>query len=214
MGLLLGAFGGASLLGAVIYGIIGPRLPRRLTFGIAFVIVGLPFWILTLSPPFPIALTALAVTGLAAGPLNPIIQTVMFERVPRQMRGRVMGALTSAAYVAMPLGMLLAGFISERFGVISAVNLVAAGYMLITPRRSSTRPCARWTGRAAPLRPPFRRSRSQAGRQCRQLGVAARTRKGGYPFRSAGGSSEDDEHLSIDVRGRRHENASPAGAPV
>jgi MFS family permease len=132
LGLLLGAFGGASLIGAVIYGIIGPRLPRRLTFGVAFIVVGLPFWILTLSPPFPVALAALAVTGLAAGPLNPIINTVMFERVPRQMRGRVMGALTSGAYVAIPLGMLLAGFISERFGVITAVVFVAAGYLLIT----------------------------------------------------------------------------------
>jgi MFS family permease len=132
LGLLLGAFGGASLIGAVIYGIIGPRLPRRLTFGVAFVVVGLPFWILTLSPPFPVALAALAVTGLAAGPLNPIINTVMFERVPRQLRGRVTGAMVSGAYVAIPLGMLLAGFISEQFGVITAVVLVAAGYLLIT----------------------------------------------------------------------------------
>ena len=69
---------------------------------------------------------------LLEGPLNPIISTVMFERVPRQMRGRVMGALTSGAYVAMPLGMLLAGFISKRFGVITAVVFVAAGYLLIT----------------------------------------------------------------------------------
>ena len=132
LGLMLGVFGGAALVGAILYGIVGPRLPRRLTFGAAFVIVGLPFWILVLSPPFPVALAALAVTGLAAGPLNPIISTVMFERVPRHMRGRVTGALTSGAYVAIPAGMLVAGFVSERFGVITAIVLVAAAYMLVT----------------------------------------------------------------------------------
>lgn len=132
LGLMFGVFGGAALLGSVVYGIIGPRLPRRLTFSLAFVIAGLPFWVLAMTPPFPVALIALAITGLAAGPINPIISTVMFERVPRHMRGRVMGALTSGAYVAMPLGMLLAGFVSERFGVIAAIVVVAAGYLLIT----------------------------------------------------------------------------------
>lgn len=132
LGLLIGAFGGAALVGAVIYGIIGPRLPRRLTFGVAFVIVGLPFWVLALRPPFPVALAAFVVTGLAAGPINPILSTVMFERVPRAMRGRVIGALTSGAFVAMPVGMLLAGLISERFGVVTAIVLIAAAYLVVT----------------------------------------------------------------------------------
>ncbi len=53
LGLLIGAFGGAALVGAIGYGIVGPRLPRRLTFGLSFVIVGLPFWVLGASPALP-----------------------------------------------------------------------------------------------------------------------------------------------------------------
>jgi MFS family permease len=132
LGLLLGAFGGSALVGAIVYGIIGPRLPRRLTFATAFVIVGLPFWLLALRPPFPIAFIGFVVVGLAAGPINPIISTVIFERVPRAVRGRVMGALTSGAYVAIPAGMLLAGFISEQFGVVTTIVLIASGYLAIT----------------------------------------------------------------------------------
>lgn len=132
LGLLFGAFGGASLVGALAFGMIGPRLPKRLTFGIAFVIVGLPMWLLTLQPPFVVTLLGFVVIGLASAPLNPIISTVILQRVPRSMRGRVNGTITSGAFVAMPAGMLIAGFISEQFGVITAIVLIAATYLLVT----------------------------------------------------------------------------------
>jgi MFS family permease len=132
LGLLLGAFGAAALLGAIGYGIVGPRLPRRLTFATAFVIVGLPFWVLALQPPFAVAIVAFLIVGIAAGPINPIITTVIYERVPRHLRGRVTSATTAGAYVAMPLGMLVFGFISERFGVISAIVVIAASYLAVT----------------------------------------------------------------------------------
>jgi MFS family permease len=132
LGLLFGAFGGASLIGALVFGMVGPRLPKHLTFGIAFVIVGLPMWLLTLQPPFVVTLLGFVVIGLASAPLNPIISTVILQRVPRSMRGRVNGTITSGAFVAMPAGMLIAGFISEQFGVITAIVLIAAAYLLVT----------------------------------------------------------------------------------
>ncbi|HEY8135427.1 MAG TPA: MFS transporter [Candidatus Limnocylindrales bacterium] len=132
LGLLFGAFGGAALAGAVGYGLIGPRLPRRLTFAIAFVIVGLPMWLLAFQPPFVVALLGFVVIGLAAGPINPIISTVILERVPRSMRGRVTGTITSGAFVAMPAGMLIAGFVSQLYGVITAIVLIAAAYVVVT----------------------------------------------------------------------------------
>ena len=132
LGLLFGIFGGAALLGAIGYGMIGPRLPRRMTFAVAFVIVGLPFWVLALQPPFGIALAAFFIVGLAAGPINPIISTVIFERVPRHVRGRVMSTITAGAFVAMPIGMLVFGFISEQFGVITAIVIIAASYLAVT----------------------------------------------------------------------------------
>jgi MFS family permease len=132
LGILLGAFGGAALVSSLVFGAIGPRLPRRLTFGLAFVVAGLPFWVLAASPPFALAVAVSAVMGLAAGPINPILSTVMFERVPPEMRGRVIGPLTAGAWVAMPLGMLMAGFVSEAFGVIAALVGIAAAYLLVT----------------------------------------------------------------------------------
>ena len=132
LGILLGVFGAAALAGALLFGAIGQRLPRRLTFGLAFVVIGLPFWVLALTPPFWVALAGSALTGLAAGPINPILHTVIFERVPADMRGRVIGPLTAGAWVAMPLGMLVAGFVSEEFGVVAALVGIAAAYMVVT----------------------------------------------------------------------------------
>ena len=132
LGVLMGAFGAAALVSSLVFGAIGPRLPRRLTFGLSFVVVGIPFWILALAPSFPLAVGASVLAGVAAGPINPIISTVMYERVPAEMRGRVIGPLAAGAWVAMPAGMLVAGFVSETFGVIPTLTGIAAAYLVVT----------------------------------------------------------------------------------
>ena len=86
-------------MGGLLFGAIGPRLPRRTTYITSFILVGLPFWVLTMTPPFLIALTALFFTGVAAGPINPLLMTVFQERTPPELRGRV-GGITSAKRVA------------------------------------------------------------------------------------------------------------------
>ena len=48
------------------------------------------------------------------------------------MRGRVNGTITSGAWIAIPLGMLIAGFVSEQFGVITTIVAIAAAYLLVT----------------------------------------------------------------------------------
>ena len=63
-----------------------------------------------------------------AGPLNPIIGAVEFERIPENMRGRVFGTVTAGAWVAMPLGMLLGGFFTEKLGVIPMLIFLATAF--------------------------------------------------------------------------------------
>jgi MFS family permease len=111
LGLLVGAFGAAALLGAVAFGMVGHRLPRRATFIAAFIAAGLPFWALATLPPLPIALAAMAAVGLAAGPINPLLATIAQERVPTNLRGRVFGIVSAGAFAALPLGVLLAGYL-------------------------------------------------------------------------------------------------------
>lgn len=132
LGLIIAGFGAGAMLGTIIYGAIGHRLPRRMTFALSFIIVGLQFFFLALLPPVGFIIAAFAVLGLASGPLNPIIMTVMQERVPAEMRGRVFGTMTAGAYLAVPLGMLLAGYMVEWKGVRTTLLIQAGIYLVIT----------------------------------------------------------------------------------
>jgi MFS family permease len=132
LGIMVGVFGAAALLGAGLFGAIGHRLPRRITFATAFVVVGLPMFLLALTPPFPLPAVALGLIGLAAGPINPIISTVLYERIPAAMRGRVLGTITAGAFVAIPLGVLVAGFVVERIGLGNTFLAIAICYLVVT----------------------------------------------------------------------------------
>jgi MFS family permease len=57
----------------------------------------------------------LALAGLASGPVNPIAFTVMQERVPAVIRGRVFGAVIGGVLVAAPIGLI-------GFGALAAVR--------------------------------------------------------------------------------------------
>jgi MFS family permease len=131
LGLIIAGFGAGAMLGTIIFGAIGHRLPRRMTFALSFIIVGLQFFFLATLPPLIFIILAFALLGLASGPLNPIIMTVVQERVPAEMRGRVFGTMTAGAYLAVPLGMLLSGYMLEWKGVRTTL-LVQAGIYLIT----------------------------------------------------------------------------------
>ncbi|HXV42421.1 MAG TPA: MFS transporter [Anaerolineae bacterium] len=132
LGLMLSSFGAGAVIGGLIFGAVGQRLPRRVTFIILFVLVGLPFWVLALTPPFPMAVAALFWAGLAAGPINPILMTVFQERIPPEMRGRVFGMIMAIALMAAPLGMVLTGYLLERLTVTVTLLIIAACYLLVT----------------------------------------------------------------------------------
>lgn len=132
LGLMIAASGGGAIVGALIFGAIGHRLPRRATFIGAFVLAGSKFWVLALFPPLAVVLAASVLTGIGAGPLNPIINVLKYERVPAGMRGRVFGAITAGAFVAMPLGVLLGGFLLEGIGVRATILGVATCYLAVT----------------------------------------------------------------------------------
>lgn len=129
---MVGSFGGGAVAGTVLYGTFGHRLPRRPTFVMSFVIVGIPFWVLAALPPLPVAVAALVFAGVAAGPLNPLIITLVQERSPERMLGRVLGVLNAIAMAAVPLGMLFAGYLLEGVGIRLTVIGIAACYLLVT----------------------------------------------------------------------------------
>jgi MFS family permease len=132
LGLMFGLSGGGAVVGALLYSAVGHRLSRRWLYVICFVAVSLQSLVLATLPPLPVVLIVQTLTGIAAGPLNPILSTVQFERVPAAMRGRVFGVVTAGAFMGMPLGVLLAGYMLEVTGVQWALVITGGCYLATT----------------------------------------------------------------------------------
>lgn len=132
LGLLIAANGGGAVLGALIFSAIGPRLPRHAVFVFGFVLTSLRFFLFTTFPPFWLAVVGNFISSMGAGPLNPIIGAVEFERIPRTMRGRVGGAISAGAWSAMPLGMLAGGVLTEQLGVRPMLLGLGVIYLVTT----------------------------------------------------------------------------------
>ncbi len=132
LGFIIAANGGGAVVGAIIFGSIGHRLPRYATFVSMFVLVSLRFWIFALYPSLPLILVTTFITSVGAGPLNPIIDAVEYERIPPDMRGRVFGTVTAGAWAAMPLGTLLGGILTEQLGVQPLLISLGLTYLATT----------------------------------------------------------------------------------
>jgi MFS family permease len=132
LGLLIAVNAAGAVLGAVVYSAIGHRLPRHATFVTMFMLTGLRFWIMALYPSLAVVLIFTFISSLGAGPLNPIIDAVEYERIPPHMRGRVFGVITAGAWAAMPLGVLLGGLLTDRLGVQVMLILLGATYFMTT----------------------------------------------------------------------------------
>jgi MFS family permease len=131
LGLMLGALGGGSVASALMFAASGHRLPRHRSFAICFSLVALYYPLLALFPPEIGAILVMFGAGLASGPLNPILHTVEFERVPPHMRGRVLGLTMALAWMAMPFGVLVAGVLVETVGLRATLLGAGIAYVLI-----------------------------------------------------------------------------------
>ncbi|CPR09784.1 transporter, major facilitator family protein [Mycobacterium bohemicum DSM 44277] len=125
----LGAGGVAGGLGDAL--LLSGRLRRRtavltatLTFGAAA--IGIAFL-----PPLPVILALCAMTGLVYGPIAPIYNYVMQTRAPQHLRGRVVGVMTGLMYAAGPLGLLVAGPLTDAAGLHATFLALAIPILLI-----------------------------------------------------------------------------------
>ena len=130
-GLLVSAIFAGALAGTVAYGWAGARLPRRPTFAVSLLIGGaIRPLVLAAGVPFGAAIAVIAISGVACGPVNPLLNVIEFERIPAGLRARVLGAIAAGQFAGMPLGGLLAGFLAESAGLMASLLIFAALYVL------------------------------------------------------------------------------------
>lgn len=132
-GVMVACFAFGALSGAALFGWLGHRLPRRMTLVICFVLAGPPPYVaMALDLPIPALLTVFALSGLAAGSINPLLDALLYERIPREMRARVLGALTTGVTAGMPVGSVLAALVVSSYGLLPALVGVAVVYGIVT----------------------------------------------------------------------------------
>jgi len=132
LGFMVGCFAAGALTGSALFGAFGHRYSGRLMFASCFVLAGAPPYLtMALGAPLPVLLPVLALSGLAAGALNPMIATAMYGQVPGGMRARVFGATTAGVAASMPLGALLGGLAVEQVGLVPALAVCGVLYVLL-----------------------------------------------------------------------------------
>ena len=181
LGLMAGAMGLTAFAGTLVFAWIGHRAPR-----VATLVIGLharrP---VPLLPPRRDAggrrsrSSASRSRGSGSGPINPILGTLGYERVPPELRARVFGALSAGVMAGAPIGALLAAACVELAGLqatligFGVVYLVCTLSPLVVPawrdagrpaRSSPTWTAGRFSGRRASRAPAAPRARRRPPR--------------------------------------------------
>jgi hypothetical protein len=133
LGLLGGALGLGAVAGNALATWLGPRLPRRLTYAVGFLVGGAPrFLVLALATGLGPVLAVTFIGGLAVGGINPVVGAVEYERVPRHLQARVLGAVGASAWAGIPFGSLAGGVAVSAFGLRPALLAAAAVFGVTT----------------------------------------------------------------------------------
>jgi MFS family permease len=143
LGLLIGAFGVGSVISSVTYGALAERLSRAAVLRIGLFLTGMPVWVLATVPPVLVALPVMLAIGLSAGAIGPLVLTVLGERTPESLRGRVFGTYATLVHGAIPFGVLVTGLLLEWVPLGLAVALIAALYTLVAIASLFARPLRR-----------------------------------------------------------------------
>ena len=133
LGLMAGAMGLTAFAGTLVFAWIGHRAPRLATLVIGFTLGGpCRFFLLAAMPGIGPAVIGFAIAGIGIGPINPILGTLGYERIPPELRARVFGALTAGVMAGAPIGALLAAACVELGGLQATLIAFGAVYLVCT----------------------------------------------------------------------------------
>lgn len=126
LGIVISALAAGSAIGSFGYGWISARLSRRTLVRTILISTAVSIIPMAFLPPLPILAAAGFFLGLSWGPFNPLISSLIQQRVPADQQGRVFGVQTAVFYAAPPLGMVIAGLSVENYGVGNTYLVLAA----------------------------------------------------------------------------------------
>lgn len=130
LGFVLTALAAGMLIGGSIYAVAGTRGGRRGWFLAGLLGSTLGFAIIASLPSVWVVFAGAFIVGLSGGLFSSLIGVLMIERIPEQMRGRIMGTQNAMMTAASPVGIVVAAVLTEYAGV-NVAAVVLAGVWLI-----------------------------------------------------------------------------------
>jgi MFS family permease len=126
LGYLMSGVGAGALVGALSLSMRTPRRTRLLIVPSLFVFGLALAGIAAVRTPV-VVLTLLFVCGLTMVVCLAMCNTTIQQRVPDDLRGRVLSMYTFAFFAFVPFGNLMAGLVAERRGIVVALTTLGAG---------------------------------------------------------------------------------------
>lgn len=115
-GALMAAFGGGMLAGSLAASTLARRFDTALVIYGGMAWMGLFLGAMALPGPLAMACALAFLASLGVGPANAVVLTLVQERTPPEMQGRVFASLFGLVQVAVPLGVGLAATMLDLAG--------------------------------------------------------------------------------------------------
>lgn len=130
-GLVMSAIAAGAMVSAFAYGSIARRMSRHRIATTFLTLACLAFVPMAFLAAAPVMVVAGLLLGLAWGPMNPLLNSLVQDRFPADQHGRVYGVQMAVFYAMPPFGQLVAGLAVAGVGVQPVIVAVAA-LMVVT----------------------------------------------------------------------------------
>jgi MFS family permease len=131
LGLLTIAWGGGMVLGSAIAPALCKRWRRERLIGASVLVSGACILLGALVGIVPVVGAAWLIAGAGNGVVNVSLDSLLQERTPDEVRGRVFSALDAVVYGSYLLGALLVAEVGSRLPVSTAFVAIGVGFLAV-----------------------------------------------------------------------------------
>jgi MFS family permease len=125
-GVLSGAFGAGSIVGALVSMRLVRRFEPLLLTGVAFVFELGALWLLAIPAGWEVPALAMATAGVFTSIVNAPMQSLMVLRMPRDIRTQAIAAFGVVQSIGSPVGLVLGGAALAHYDTHSVLAVVLA----------------------------------------------------------------------------------------
>lgn len=130
LGFVMSALAIGMLVGGTLFAVLGRRVSRRVWLVVGLVGIALGFVVIGSLASIEAVLAGALIVGLCGGGFGSLIGVLMIERIPDDMRGRIMSTQNALTTAAPAAGFVAAALLTEHLGVEIAALLVISPWLI------------------------------------------------------------------------------------